>query len=72
MERVQTDKDWCLFCPDKCPGLSDCYGDEFKELYEKYEAEGKATKTIKARALWFNILDSQMETGTPYLLYKYL
>ena len=70
MERVQTDKDWCLFCPDKCPGLSDCYGDEFKELYEKYEAEGKATKTIKARALWFNILDSQMETGTPYLLYK--
>ena len=70
MERVHTDKDWCLFCPDQCPGLSDCYGDEFKQLYEKYESEGKATKKMKARALWFSILDSQMETGTPYLLYK--
>ena len=70
MEKVEKDQDWCLFCPDKCPGLSDCYGDDFKELYEKYESSGKATKTMKARTLWFSILDSQMETGTPYLLYK--
>lgn len=70
MEKVQSDEDWCLFCPDQCPGLSDCYGDDFKQLYEKYETSGKATKTIKARTLWFSILDSQMETGTPYLLYK--
>lgn len=70
MEKVQADEDWCLFCPDQCPGLSDCYGDEFKKLYEEYESAGKATKTIKARTLWFSVLDSQMETGTPYLLYK--
>ena len=70
MERVKDDGDWSLFCPDQCQGLSDCYGEEFNELYEKYEREGKALKTIKARKLWFKILDSQMETGTPYLLYK--
>lgn len=70
MEKIKSDGDWCLFCPDKCPGLSDCYGDEFKTLYEKYESEGKASKVIKARKLWFSILDSQMETGTPYILYK--
>ena len=70
MERVKDDGDWSLFCPDQCKGLSDCYGDAFKELYERYENEGKAMKTIKARKLWFKILDSQMETGTPYLLYK--
>ena len=70
MERVKNDGDWSLMCPDICPGLSDCYGDEFNELYNKYCQEGKIIKTIKARSLWFKILDSQMETGTPYLLYK--
>ena len=70
MEKVKNDEDWSLFCPHKCPGLADCYGTEFKILYEKYCQEGKANKTIKARTLWFKILDSQMETGTPYLLYK--
>tara|TARA_Y100001958_G_scaffold159515_1_gene161388 strand:- start:983 stop:3748 length:2766 start_codon:yes stop_codon:yes gene_type:complete len=70
MEKVKSDGDWSLFCPDKCPGLSDCYGEEFNTLYDKYCQEGKAIKTIKARTVWFKILDSQMETGTPYLLYK--
>ena len=70
MEKVKKDEDWCLFCPHKCPGLSDCYGDAFNTLYEKYRLEGKANKTIKARTLWLKVLDSQMETGTPYLLYK--
>uniref|UniRef100_A0A6C0DM03 ribonucleoside-diphosphate reductase n=1 Tax=viral metagenome TaxID=1070528 RepID=A0A6C0DM03_9ZZZZ len=70
MERVKTDGNWTLMCPDECPGLSDVYGDEFKELYTKYEESGKGRKTFKARDLWFQVLDSQMETGTPYLLYK--
>lgn len=70
MDRVKTDGNWSLFCPDQCPGLSDCYGEEFKALYEKYEHEGKAVKTMKARTLWFKVLDAQMETGTPYILFK--
>jgi ribonucleoside-diphosphate reductase subunit M1 len=70
MEKVKQDADWHLFCPHKCPGLADCYGSEFTKLYNKYVFEGKAIKVIKARALWFKVLDSQMETGTPYLLYK--
>lgn len=70
MERVQSNGQWTLMCPNECPGLSDCYGDEFNELYEKYEREGKGRKTVKAQALWFAILDSQVETGTPYMLYK--
>uniref|UniRef100_A0A6C0E8V0 ribonucleoside-diphosphate reductase n=1 Tax=viral metagenome TaxID=1070528 RepID=A0A6C0E8V0_9ZZZZ len=70
MERVKTDGNWTLMCPDECPGLSDVYGDEFNELYKKYEESGKGRKTFKARDLWFQVLDSQMETGTPYLLYK--
>jgi ribonucleoside-diphosphate reductase alpha subunit len=70
MERIEQNGDWTLMCPDKCPGLSDVYGEEFKELYEKYETEGKGNKTVKARDLWFKILDSQIETGTPYMLYK--
>jgi ribonucleotide reductase alpha subunit len=70
MEKVKADADWALFCPHKCPGLADCYGDDFKLLYEQYVAAGKANRVVKARALWFKILDSQMETGTPYLLYK--
>ena len=70
MKRVAKDADWTLMCPDVCPGLSDCYGEKFEELYNKYEKEGKGIKTIKARDVWFKILDSQMETGTPYMLYK--
>ena len=70
MERVKENGDWSLFCPDACPGLSNCYGEEFNKLYTKYHNEGKAIKTIKARQVWLKILDSQMETGTPYLLYK--
>jgi ribonucleoside-diphosphate reductase alpha chain len=58
------------FCPNNCPGLSDAYGEEFENIYNKYVSEGKYIKTIKARELWFKILDSQMETGTPYILYK--
>jgi len=71
MERVK-DKNgkWSLFCPHECPGLSDVYGENFKNLYESYEKKGKSRKTINARELWFAILDAQMETGTPYLLYK--
>ena len=70
MERVQADGEWTLMCPNECPGLSDCHGDKFKALYTKYEKEGRGRKTIKAQALWFAILDSQVETGTPYMLYK--
>ena len=70
MKRVETNAKWTLMCPHECPGLSDVYGDEFEELYIKYENENKGRKTIDARKLWFHILDSQMETGTPYLLYK--
>jgi len=61
---------WSYFCPDDCPGLSDVYGDDFKVLYERYEREGRARKQVKARDLWLKILDSQMETGTPYILFK--
>ena len=70
MERVKENGKWSLFCPNECPGLSDVYGEKFVELYTKYENDGKARKTINARDLWFKILDSQMETGTPYLLFK--
>lgn len=70
MERVVANGDWTLFCPAEAPGLSDCYGEEFKILYERYETEGKGRKTIKAQKLWFEILESQIETGTPYLVYK--
>ena len=70
MKRVEEDEHWTLMCPDECPGLSDVYGVEFEVLYMKYESEDKGKKTVSARKLWFAILDSQMETGTPYLLYK--
>jgi ribonucleoside-diphosphate reductase subunit M1 len=70
MERVQKNQKWSLMCPDECPGLSDCHGPEFVELYEKYESEGKYRKQVNAQDVWFNILTSQIETGTPYLLYK--
>ncbi|MEM9549363.1 MAG: ribonucleoside-diphosphate reductase subunit alpha [Bacteroidota bacterium] len=70
MERVKANADWSLFCPNEAPGLHDCYGGEFEALYHKYEKEGRARKTIKAQDLWFSILESQIETGTPYILYK--
>lgn len=70
MERVEKDEDWCLMCPDESPGLQDTYGEEFKQLYTKYEKEGRFRKKIKAQKLWYAILDSQIETGTPYILYK--
>ena len=70
MERVKTGGKWTLMCPNECPGLSDKYGDEFVELYIQYEKDGKGRQSVDARDLWFQILDSQMETGTPYLLFK--
>jgi len=70
MKRVENNEEWSLFCPNEAPGLADCYGKEFENLYEKYEREGKYRKQIKAQDLWFEILESQMETGTPYILYK--
>lgn len=70
MKRVEADADWSLFCPHESPGLADCFGDEFEELYTRYEAEGRARKVVKAQELWFAVLDAQVETGTPYLLYK--
>jgi ribonucleoside-diphosphate reductase alpha subunit len=70
MEKVENNQDWYLMCPDKCKGLSDVYGDEFKSLYNKYVDRKYYNKKINARELWFKILDSQMETGTPYMLYK--
>jgi len=70
MKRVKDNGEWSLMCPNECPGMSDCYGAEFEALYTKYEREGKARKTVKAQELWFAILDSQIETGNPYMLYK--
>lgn len=70
MKRVEQNEDWSLFCPNEAPGLSDCHSEEFERLYEKYEKEGRARETIKAQELWFEILESQIETGTPYMLYK--
>jgi ribonucleoside-diphosphate reductase alpha chain len=70
MKRVEQDGDWSLFCPNEAPGLHESWGDKFEELYEQYEREGRARKTIKAQELWFAILEAQIETGTPYLLYK--
>lgn len=70
MKRVKENGDWTLMCPHECPGLSDTHSAEFEALYTKYETEGKGRKTIKAQDLWFKILESQIETGTPYMLYK--
>ena len=70
MKRVEENGDWTLMCPNECPGLADSWGPEFEALYTKYEAEGKGRKTMKAQDLWFKILESQVETGTPYMLYK--
>ena len=70
MKRVEADGEWSLFCPNEAPGLHECWGEEFETLYHQYEKEGRAKKTIKAQELWFAILEAQIETGTPYLLYK--
>jgi ribonucleoside-diphosphate reductase alpha chain len=70
MKRVEANEEWTLFCPHEAPGLADCFGAEFEALYTKYEKEGRGRKTIKAQELWFAVLDAQVETGTPYLLYK--
>jgi ribonucleoside-diphosphate reductase alpha chain len=70
MKRVEADASWSLFCPHESPGLADCYGAEFEALYTRYETEGKAKKTIRAQDLWFHILESQIETGSPFMLYK--
>ncbi|OBT63931.1 ribonucleoside-diphosphate reductase subunit M1 [Pseudogymnoascus sp. 23342-1-I1] len=70
MKRVEKNGDWTLMCPNECPGLADVYGDEFEALYEGYEKEGKGRKTIKAQKLWYSILESQTETGNPFMLYK--
>jgi ribonucleoside-diphosphate reductase alpha subunit len=70
MEKVENNEDWCLFCPNRCKGLSDTYGEPFRVLYEEYESKNMYSDKVPARELWYAILDSQMETGTPYLLYK--
>ena len=70
MKRVEVDGNWTLMCPNECPGLSEAYGEAFDTLYARYEAEGKGRKTMKARDIWEKILESQIETGTPYMLYK--
>ncbi|MDP6334115.1 MAG: ribonucleoside-diphosphate reductase subunit alpha [Candidatus Poseidoniaceae archaeon] len=70
MERVEQNTDWSFFCPNECPGLQDAYGEEFKKLYESYEAQGLARETIPARTVWDKVVESQIETGTPYMLYK--
>ena len=70
MKRVESGGQWTLMCPDECPGLSDCYGEDFENLYLQYENDKKGKKTVEAQKLWFSILTSQIETGTPYLLYK--
>jgi ribonucleoside-diphosphate reductase alpha chain len=70
MERVEKNGDWSLFCPHEAPGLHECYGKDFEALYEKYEKEGRARRVVKAQELWYAVLESQTETGTPYILYK--
>ncbi|KAK4451814.1 ribonucleoside-diphosphate reductase large chain [Podospora aff. communis PSN243] len=70
MKRIEKNGDWTLMCPNECPGLADCYGEEFEALYEKYEKEGRGRKTLKAQKLWYAILEAQTETGNPFMLYK--
>ena len=70
MRRVEEDGQWTLFCPNEAPGLADCYGTEFEELYMRYERDGRARQTVDARKIWYAILEAQIETGTPYMLYK--
>jgi ribonucleoside-diphosphate reductase subunit M1 len=70
MKRVESNGTWSLFCPNEAPGLADCWGEEFENLYHKYETDGKARRTIPAQKLWFAILEAQVETGNPYMLFK--
>ena len=70
MQRVENNEMWSLFCPNECPGLAEVYGEEFDRLYQKYESEGKFRRQVKAQDLWFEVLEAQIETGTPYILYK--
>ena len=70
MERVENNADWSFFCPNECPGLQDAYGEDFKKLYESYEAQGLARETVPARTVWDKVVEAQIETGTPYMLYK--
>ncbi|XP_067463903.1 ribonucleoside-diphosphate reductase large subunit [Thunnus thynnus] len=70
MKRVESNQDWSLMCPSECPGLEECWGEEFEELYTRYEKEGRAKRVVKAQQLWYAVIESQTETGTPYMLYK--
>ena len=70
MKRVEANEEWSLFCPHEAPGMADCHGDEFEKLYEKYEREGRARRVVKAQDLWYEILEAQIETGVPYMLFK--
>ncbi|XP_077467147.1 ribonucleoside-diphosphate reductase large subunit [Stigmatopora argus] len=70
MRRVESNQDWSLMCPSECPGLDDCWGEEFEALYERYEKEGRVKRVVKAQQVWYAIIESQTETGTPYMLYK--
>uniref|UniRef100_A0A4W4EK96 Ribonucleoside-diphosphate reductase n=1 Tax=Electrophorus electricus TaxID=8005 RepID=A0A4W4EK96_ELEEL len=70
MKRVETNADWSLMCPNDCPGLNECWGEEFEKLYTRYEQDGRAKRVVKAQQLWYTIIESQTETGTPYMLYK--
>jgi ribonucleoside-diphosphate reductase subunit M1 len=70
MRRIENDQDWPLFCPAEAPGLNEVYGAEFEALFAKYEQEGRAKRTAKAQKLWYAILDAQIETGGPFMLYK--
>uniref|UniRef100_A0A665WJ61 Ribonucleoside-diphosphate reductase n=1 Tax=Echeneis naucrates TaxID=173247 RepID=A0A665WJ61_ECHNA len=70
MKRVESNQDWSLMCPSECPGLEECWGEEFEKLYTQYEKEGRAKRVVKAQQLWYAIIESQTETGTPYMLYK--
>lgn len=70
MKRVESNQDWSIMCPHECPGLADCWGEEFESLYEKYEQEGRFVKQVRAQVLWKAIIEAQVETGTPYMLYK--
>ncbi|KAA8587091.1 hypothetical protein FQN60_000927 [Etheostoma spectabile] len=70
MKRVESNQDWSLMCPSDCPGLDECWGEEFEKLYTRYEKEGRAKRVVKAQQVWYAIIESQTETGTPYMLYK--
>jgi ribonucleotide reductase alpha subunit len=70
MKRVEENGDWTLMCPNECPGLTECWGKEFEDLYESYEKSGRGRKTVKAQWLWFQIIEAQIETGLPYMVYK--